>query len=196
MLPEYHSEKNEEFRQREIVVNPLTLLSKAFVVHAFPILHGEVPQATVPSGDTHMLQCVVIHRLQSGYQLTMVSPWAAGESLLPHLEHLLPSFFPPLGEPCCFFLFSPPLSVVFSHHSSIPFSQGTSTLVARLSSALPWVGWSWELSVWVTPERNMSHGKATLERGKSMKRSNTGDDLCSASLCTAWGGRKWYSSMK
>lgn len=68
------------------MVNPLTLLSNAFVVHAFPILQCEVPQATVISGDTHMLQCVVTHRLQSGDLLTMVSPQAAGESLLPHLE--------------------------------------------------------------------------------------------------------------
>lgn len=57
------------------------------------------PQATVPSAETHMLQGVVIHRLQSGDLLTMVPSWAAEESSLPHLEHLLPSFFPPLSVP-------------------------------------------------------------------------------------------------
>lgn len=98
VLSKYHSGKNECSRG-VIVVNPLMLHSNAFFVHAFPILLCEVPQATVLSADTPMLQCMLIHRLQSGFLLTMVSPWPAGDSLLSDLEHLLSSFFPPLSVP-------------------------------------------------------------------------------------------------
>lgn len=138
----------------------------------------EVPQATVPSAGTHRLQCVAIHRLQSAYLLTMVSPGDAGESLLPNLEHLLLSFFPPFGAPSALSFCSLLLPQwCFLSFLQYIFPKAPPDLVARLSSALHWVGWSWKLSVQVTAERNVTHGETTLERGKSMKRGSIGDDL-------------------
>jgi len=47
----------------------------------------------LPSGHVHLLWCRVLHGLQWDSASPWSSQWAAGESLLQHLRHLLPFSF-------------------------------------------------------------------------------------------------------